>query len=281
MTPTPGPRPPFLKSAWPRRLLPAALILLLAGGGLALLGRYLLGGEDSTWQRIQQSGVWRVGMDPSFPPFEMLDAAGQPIGYDVELAAALAERWGVELQIVAIGFDGLTDALIAGRVDSVVSALPYDPRLTEDLRYSRSYFEAGVRLAVANGSPIRGVDDLTGTRLAVEWGSIGDSEARKLERADPSIQRLPFPGPQEAVQAVLDGSADGVLADGVTLRQMQGSGEAIQVVGPALDSNPYVIALPIDAHALQEAIDVALDEYVTTGFLAQLEDRWFSEALQR
>lgn len=281
MTPSPHLWLASRKGDWARRILLLVLLLLLAGGGLALLGRYFLGGEDSTWQRIQQSGVWRVGMDPSFPPFEMLDAEGRPIGFDVELAAALAARWGVELQIVAIGFDGLTDALIAGRVDSVISALPYDPRLTEDLRYSRSYFEAGVRLAVGSGSPIRGVDDLAGKRLAVEWGSIGDSEARKLERAEPTIQRLPFPGPQEAVQALLDGSADGVLADGVTLRQMQGDGAAIQIVGPALDSNPYVIALPIDAHALQEAIDTALDEYVTTGFLAELEDRWFSDAWQR
>lgn len=278
MNPSPGPRLAFLPSGWARRILPVVLLLLLTGGGLALLGRYFLGGEDSTWQRIQQSGVWRVGMDPSFPPFEMLDAEGRPIGYDVELAVALAERWGVELQIVAIGFDGLTDALLAGRVDSVVSALPYDPRLTEDLRYSRSYFEAGVRLAVGKGSPIRGVDDLVGKRLAVEWGSIGDGEARKLERAEPTIRRLPFPGPQEAVQALLDGSADGVLADGVTLRQMQGSGAAIEIVGPALDSNPYVIALPIHAHTLQAAIDAALNEYVTTGFLAQLENRWFSDA---
>ncbi|MBI3960292.1 MAG: transporter substrate-binding domain-containing protein [Chloroflexi bacterium] len=133
--------------------------------GFWLINRYFLAGEDATWQRIQQTGIWRVGMDPSFPPFELLDGAGRPIGYDVGLAQAIAARWGVQVQIVAIGFDGLTDALLAGKVDSVVSALPYDPRLTEDLSYSRSYFEAGVRLAVGEDSTIRGVDALAGKRL--------------------------------------------------------------------------------------------------------------------
>lgn len=254
-----------------------ALLLALGLLLLWLVSRLASSDQDSTWQRIQESGVWRVGMDPSFPPFETLDERGEPVGYDVDLARALARRWGAELQIVAIGFDGLTDALLAGKVDSVVSALPYDPRLTEDLRYSRSYFEAGVRLVVAADSPVTGLDALGGRRLAVEWGSIGDAQARKLERADATIQRLTFPGPQEAIQALLAGQADAVLIDGVTLRQIQGAGAALRAVGEPLESNPYVIALPLGAHDLQEEIDSALTEFITNGFLAELEQQWFSE----
>jgi len=259
------------------------LSLVLLGGMLGFwwLGRYFLAGEDAAWQRIQQHGVWRVGMDPSFPPFEMLDDAGQPNGYDVELAQAIADRWGVQVQIVAIGFDGLTDALLAGKVDSVISALPYDPRLTKDLAYSTSYFEAGVRLAVGEESPIRDMDTLSGQRLAVEWGSNGDAEARRLQRADPSIQRLTFPDPQAAVQALLDGAADGVLVDGVTLRQMQGAGARIVAVGAALESNPYVIALPLGAHQMQSEINAALAEFAASGFLVELEKRWFSGTIHK
>ena len=263
-----------------RLLISVGLIVVVALLAFWLISRYFLASEETTWQRIQQTGVWRVGMDPSFPPFELLDGEGKPIGYDVELAQALAERWGVQVQIVALGFDGLTDALLAGKVDSILSALPYDPRLTADLSYSASYFEAGVRLAVAAGSPISGVDDLAGQRLAVEWGSNGDAEARKLQRNDPSIQRLTFPNAPAAVAALLAGDADGVLIDGVTLRQMQGDGDAIRAVGDALENNRYVIALPIGAHILREEIDSALAEFVTTGFLTELENRWFSGGKQ-
>lgn len=275
-----------MKRGWAgwQRLRPGERVLLGIGIGVMLgmlvfwlRGRYLSGQVDGTWQRIQQTHVWRVGMDPSFPPFGYLDDTGRPIGYDVELAQALARRWGVEMQIVAIGFDGLTDALLAGKVDSIISALPYDPRLTEDLTYSISYFEAGVRLAVTETSSLRSVGDLAGKRLAVEWGSNGDAEARKLQRADPSIQRTPFPNPAEAIRSLREGGVDGVLVDGVTLRQMQGAGAAILAVGNPLESNPYVIALPRRAHTLQGEIDAALLEFVTTGFLAELEGRWFSE----
>lgn len=261
---------------WRRWLLTCGAVVAVGLLAFWLISRYFSAGEDTTWQRVQQTGVWRVGMDPSFPPFDLLDGEGKPTGYDVDLAQALAKRWGVQVQIVALGFDGLTDALLAGKVDSIVSALPYDPRLTADLSYSASYFEAGIRLAVAERSPIRNVDDLAGKRLAVEWGSNGDAEARKLQRTDPSIQRLTFPGAPEAVTALLTGEADGVLIDGVTLRQMQGRGKVLHPVGDALESKPYVIALPLGSHILQEEINTALAEFVMTGFLAELENRWFS-----
>ena len=74
--------------------------------------------EDRFWERIQESGRWRVGMDPSFPPFEDLDSTGRPVGFDVDLAQAIAARWGVQLEIESIGFDGLIDAVWASRVDS-------------------------------------------------------------------------------------------------------------------------------------------------------------------
>ncbi len=82
---------------------------------------------DRTWLAIQERGIWRVGLDPSFPPFELLNEAGAPVGFDVDLAHALAARLDVELEIVTIGFDGLTDAVQVGRIDSVISALPLRP----------------------------------------------------------------------------------------------------------------------------------------------------------
>ena len=145
----------------------ALLILLLVISALILFALTPNGSRtllffraDATWEQMQQRGTWRVGMDPSFPPFESLDESGTPIGYDVELAERLAQQWGLEAEIVAIGFDSLVDALQAGKIDSVVSALPLDPRLTKDIAYSEPYFEAGVRLAVAEGSTIEVVDDL-------------------------------------------------------------------------------------------------------------------------
>ena len=265
-----------------RRFWAGCLLLLVVSGVVLLLfstngSRTLLFfREDPTWQQMQQRGTWRVGMDPSFPPFESLDEAGKPIGYDVELAEQLAGQWGLEVEIVAIGFDSLIDALQAGKIDSIVSALPHDPRLTKDIAYSEPYFEAGVRLAVVNGSDTETVDDLEGKTIAVEWGSAGDMVGRRLMRDGIDAQLAKYPTPQEAVDGLLaDDDVDALLIDNVTLRGAQGAGAALHAVGPALESDPYVVAMPLRAGELQKHMAEAMAALEQDGALSELESIWF------
>ena len=123
-----------------------AIVLLLVAGALVLLTRARE--DDGTLERVQATGELRVGLDASFPPFESLDANGNIVGYDADLARAIARALGAEPVFVNIGFDGLYDALQADRVDVVISGLPYDPRRTQDVIYSQPYFNAGQVLVV-------------------------------------------------------------------------------------------------------------------------------------
>ena len=234
--------------------------------------------QDQTWQNIHARGAFRVGMDPSFPPFEYLDDKGLPAGFDVELAQKLAAEWGVKAEIVAIGFDSLVDALKAAKVDAVVSAYPYDPRLTRDVAFSAPYFDAGLRLVIRQGSTIAGTGDLAGKRVAVEWGSTGDMTGRQLQRDGIALELSPFETPQAAVQALIErADIDALLIDNVTLRQAQGRGAKIAGVGEPLESNPYTIVTPIRALELRNAIDTSLLKLEQSNTMATLEAKWFSQ----
>ncbi len=103
---------------------------------------------DATWIRIQKEGVLRIGIDPSFPPFEADDGKGNLSGFDIALAAILAQKWNVGVQYVYTGFDGLYDALMGNQFDIVLSALSYNPQKTEDVSFSHSYFNGGPLLVV-------------------------------------------------------------------------------------------------------------------------------------
>ena len=268
-------------------LLATLTILLVLLRDTPLLGD-LLPRRDATWQAMQARGTWRVGIDPSFPPFEMLDTDGQITGLDAELAQAIAAAWGLDAELVPVGFDGLLDALQAGRVDSVVSALPFDERMTRNVAYSRPYFDAGIRLAVRAGSEVESVEYLQSGEhaVAVEWGSTGDLIGRQLQRDGYALSLVPLPTPREVVDALRAGAAtggeavDAALVDNVTLKQAQyaGAGDATLVaVGPALESNPYVIAMPLRAVILHERVAEALDVLETDGALLELEAAWFGE----
>ena len=252
-----------------------ALAAVIAG---VLLWRSARRGEDEVWARIQRSGVWRVGMDPSFPPFESLDGDGQPVGYDVDLARTIAAHWEVEVSFEGIGFDGLLAALWAHKADSVISALPVDPRLTRDVAYSIPYFEAGLLLVVAEGTTdIASPDDLAGRRLAVEWGSEGDVQGRELRRRLSEVTLLPFPHPQDALVAVVAGEADAALVDAITMSRFQRQHGSVHAVGPPVVSVPYVIAMPRQAPRLLEAVNEALVALQEDGTLAWMEEKWLGQ----
>jgi polar amino acid transport system substrate-binding protein len=214
-------------------------------------------------------------MDPSFPPFEWLDDAGVPVGYDVELARLLAAEWGLTAEIVPIGFDSLPDALQAGKIDAIVSAYPYDPRLTRDVAFSEPYFDGGLQLAVLAGSTIRGRADLQARRVAVEWGSEGDMIGRHWQREGDEITLIPRETPQDVIAALLAGEVDAILVDSVTLRQAQAAGAPLAAAGPHVTSNPYVIVVPRRAFELLEKTNAGLARLAQSAELAALEQEWF------
>ena len=257
-------------------IIACALAAALAVGGWLLL-RQRGQAVDKTWLQMQERGTWRIGMDPSFPPFETLDAQGAPVGYDVDLAQEIAANWGLEAEIVAIGYDSLLDALLVDRVDAVVSAFPFNARMTKDIHYSPPYFEAGVRLVVGADAAFETIEELVGRTVAVEWGSRGDAVARRLQRDGLAFERLPFQSSQEALDALVSGASDALLIDGVSLRLAQGDGKPIRAVGAALDSNPYVIAVSVRAHQLQSALHEALATLEQEERLDLLEERWFGQ----
>jgi ABC-type amino acid transport substrate-binding protein len=240
--------------------------------------------RDTTWQAMQARKTWRVGMDPSFPPFESLDASGAPQGYDVDLARKLAAGWGMEAEIVSIGFDSLIDALQAAKVDAIASAYPYDARLTRDVAYSQPYFDSGLRLVVPVGSAIRSSADLKGKRVGVEWGSEGDMVGRQWQRDGVDLTLVPYETPQDAVAALAEDHTEGhsenrivdaILVDAVTLLQAQAAGAALIAAGAPVTSNPYVIVVPRRAHDLLQQVNAGLERLQANGELNMLEQEWF------
>ncbi len=263
----------------------ATAVVLLAGAALLLAALWpgqhtALAGfwrRDVAWQAMQTRGTWRVGLDPSFPPFEALDAGGAPAGYDVDLARQLAAQWGLQVEIVAIGFDSLLDALRAAKIDAIVSAYPYDPRLTRDVSFSQPYFDAGLQLAVRSGEPLPALDALAGRRVAVEWGSEGDMVGRQWQHDGVAVTLVPFETPQAAVAALLAGAeVDTLLVDSTSLRQAQADGAAL-TVGPQVTSNPYVIVVPQRAFELLQQTNAGLETLHANGALQRLEEQWFGQ----
>ncbi len=286
-----APRAPRSAALSFRRLAPWLLLGVAVIVLVSLATRSVLLGRDRTWARIEETGVWRVGMDPSFPPFENLDpTTGQPAGFDVDLAQAIAGRWGVRAEFVGAGFDQLLDAVAAHRVDSAISALPVMPHRTREMRFSDPYIEAGMvlvaplegplraalRTAPARGELMAGLAAvLAGHRLAAEWGSEGDALARVLRtQAQGSLQLVLRDSTDSALGAVVADEADAAIVDVVSLALFNRGGKRLAAVGQPLRSDPYAIVVPVDAPDLLGHLNEALAALRADGTLDQIKARW-------
>lgn len=261
--------------AWLRRhpvLVLAAVVVALSLGALRAWGG--LAGADPTWERIRRDGVLRVGMDASFPPFEV-EEAGSFAGLDVDLATALAARWGVEVRFVNVHFDGLYDALLADKFDLIVSALPYDRTMTRDVAYSVSYYDAG-QVLLSGGASIAEIADLEGGRCGVELGSEAHQLVRRVARdRGLDIAMVPLREAAELPERLLAGEIDGVVCDSLSAHDWIARWPDLRLAGPPLSSDPYVIAALPASPELMRQVNLALQEWHASGYLQELQDRWF------
>lgn len=255
-----------------RPVLLAGVLCLMFLAGLGLTGCWE--DEDLAWERAKSSGMLRVGLDASFPPFEYVNEHNEIVGFDVDFAREIGKRLGFEMVFVNMGYDGLYDALLTGQVEMLISALVAAPQFEGKAVFTTPYFNAGEVLVVREGNPIREMGDLAGQTLAVEYGSGGDVEARKWERrlADMTVTRYPDPG--EALLAVVNGEADAALVDGVSARLGVGQHAELILAENVVDTL-YAVAVHPESPTLQTLVDETVRGMLHDGTVDALIERWF------
>ncbi len=234
--------------------------------------------NSGTWDRIKESGTLRVGLDPTFPPFEVTDESGVS-GIDVDLAHALAAELGVHSEFVYFGYDGLYDALATKQVDVLLSALVIMPERRRDFDYSEPYFNAGEILIVHNSEEqFSEMADLNGRRLAVELGALGHVEAIQWAKRLDNLEILPFGSAAEALDAVASGLADAGLVDNISgrlyLKEQAQDQPQLKHISKPVTVEPYALVVRIEDEMLLVKLNEALDTLITNGQLDQIIARW-------
>ena len=231
---------------------------------------------DEAWSRVRETGVLRVGMDASFPPFEAVEPGGVLVGFDVALARELGRRMGVRTEFVSnLPYDGLYDALAVDRVDVVISALVVNPNRMTDVVYSDVYFDAGQVLIVPIALlGIEQMSDLAGRVVAVEFGTRGDLEVRKWARRIDGLTNLHCGTAGEAVAAVLSGTADAAVVDHVTALVWASGSPDLVITDLTLVSEPYAVAARIGSTDLIRVINKSLGTLAEDGTLDELTKTW-------
>jgi len=229
---------------------------------------------DEAWARVQQSGVIRFAINPTYMPFDGLGSHGDFFGIDVDMVNELARRLGKRAEFVSTGSDSLYDVLRVGQADATISALPIDPVKLALWAYSEPYFEAGQVMV----KPIKPVGSPKTPRvsLAIEYGSEADTVARSLARRRAGLDVRYFDSAESALRAVSSGRAAAAIIDGVSADQLLPKLPDLQR-GEQVTHDPYAIAVWGESVQLLEAINSTLAEMERDGTTQKIITEWMSK----
>jgi polar amino acid transport system substrate-binding protein len=162
-------------------------------------------------------GSFKYCSDPTFPPLESKTAAGKPVGFDIDMANAIAKLWKVKARFVETGFTGLLPGLDSKRCNVVISGIFVTPDRTKTFP-AVAYMRSHRALVVQAGNPkrINGPNALSGKNVAVQAGTKYEEYLKALNdqfkssgRAQMNLQS--YPGDTDAIGQLLVGRADVVL----------------------------------------------------------------------
>ncbi|MGQ9925889.1 MAG: ABC transporter substrate-binding protein [Chloroflexaceae bacterium] len=245
-----------------------ALLAWSAGGGTRATPL------DPVWAEVQRRGTLRVATDVGFRPFAF-EEHGELIGYDIDLARAIAAALGVTVEFVPTGFDGLYDTLVSGRADMIASALPYAPEQGFRARFSHFYFDIGQVLVVPADTPVAGMSDLGGRVVGVALGADADALARHMLREGAGFTLRPdYDDPAAALADLREGRLDAVITDMVAALEATQGRTDLRIVA-VLTSEPLVLAFPRPAFRLEAEVNRILDTLRRDDSFARLNQRWF------
>jgi polar amino acid transport system substrate-binding protein len=150
--------------------------------------------------------------NPTFPPMENTTSGGKPIGFDIDMANALAKQMGGTAKYVFSSFSGLLPALGAKRCDVVISGIFITPDRTKEFP-AVSYMHSHRALIVAGGNPkhITGPSGLKGKSVAVQDGTKYQQYLEAQQKKQ-GFTLHSYPGDSDAIGQILIGRADVVLS---------------------------------------------------------------------
>ena len=224
-------------------------------------------------------GVLTMATNATFPPYEYIEG-GEIVGIDAEIAAAIAEKLGLEVQIEDMEFDAIIEAVKSGKVDIGLAGMTVTPDRAEEVNFTASYATGVQVVIVTEDSAIASVDDLFAEGashvIGVQRNTTGDLYTTwDLEDAGlATIDR--YSKGAEAVQALKTGKVDCVVIDNEPAKAFVAEVEGLKILDTEYILEEYAGAMSKDNAELFEAVNVALEELIADGTTQAIIDKYIS-----
>ena len=238
-------------------------------------------GSDDLLETIQERGTIIVGLEGDWAPWSYVDENDELTGYDVEVAKAIADKLGVEIQIVPGEWDGLFAGMDAGRYDMVVNGVEVTEERADKYDFSTPYAYIRTALIVkGDNDSIKTFEDLKGKKTANSIASTYMNLAESYGATCYGVSTL-----DETLTMVLQGRVDATLNAIVSFTDYMAQHPDSNLKVVATTEEASNVAIPMrkgdETASLREAVNKAIDELREDGTLSELSIRFFREDISK
>lgn len=229
---------------------------------------------SSALQEIKDSGKLVIGTCADYPPYEwhlIKDGKDEIIGFDIDIAQAIADELGVELEIKDMDFDGLIPALSTGKIDMIIAGMNPTEERKQSVDFTDIYYTQKDALVIKSedAENIQSENDLKKASLATQKATI--QETYLLENfPDAALQSVPKWN--TAILSLVTGKVDAVLMVETVAKQYVEQNEGLEIAGFDVASTPNesAIAVAKDNKDFLDAVNDILDEMKESGQIEEL-----------
>ena len=224
-----------------------------------------------------EPGKLIMATNAAFPPYEYIEG-NEIVGIDAEIAAAIAEKLGLELVIQDMEFDAIIEAVKNGKADIGLAGMTVTPEREEVVFFTASYATGVQVIIVTEDSPITSVDDLFAEGayhlIGVQRNTTGDLYTTwDLEDAG-MAQVDRYSKGADAVQALLTGKVDCVVIDNEPAKAFVAANEGLKILDTEYVLENYAAAMSKNNPELYEAVNAALEELIADGTVQAIIDKY-------
>lgn len=225
-------------------------------------------GDNASAAQETEKEVLIMATNATFPPYEYYDGE-EIVGIDAEMAAAVAEKLGMELQIEDMDFNSIITAVSSGKVDMGVAGMTVTEERLKNVNFSETYATGVQVVIVKEGSDIASIDDMYGKKIGVQESTTGHIFcASSIEDGGFGEEYVTaYTTGANAVEALKVGKVDCVVIDNEPAKAFVAANEGLTILETEYAVEEYAIAIAKENTELVEKVNTALAELKADGTL--------------
>jgi cystine transport system substrate-binding protein len=255
-------------------------ILILSALALSLATSAAAQTQSAQRPTTLTPGVLKIGMEGTYAPFTFKDEKGQLVGFDVDIAKAVAARLGLKPEFVLTEWSGILAGLQARKYDVIVNQVGITAERQKAIGFSNAYAYSSPQIIVRKNATtaFKNLADLKGKRVGVGLGSNFEQQLRGAG----GINVVTYPGAPEYLSDLISGRIDAAFNDRLLVGYLiKKDGLPVKGAGVIGAAEPVGIAFRKDNTSLKTAIDRALLQIKANGTYAKISRQWFGQDVSK